>query len=37
MKMALKTQRAKAVATSGRKVTKKAQPKVSKSSRKGTR
>ncbi len=33
MKMALKTQRAKAVATKSRKVTKK----VSKSSRKGTR
>jgi hypothetical protein len=37
MKMVLKTQRAKAVATRGRKVTKKAQPKVSKSSPKGKR
>ena len=37
MKTVLKTKRAKAVATSGRKVTRKVQPKVSKGSRKGTR
>ena len=37
MKTVLKTKRAKAVATSGRKVARKVQPKVSKGSRKGTR
>lgn len=37
MKMVLKTKRAKAVAAGGRKVTRKVQRKVSKSSRKGTR
>ncbi len=37
MRTVLKTKTAKAVVTGGRKVTKKVQPKVSKSSRKGTR
>ncbi len=37
MKTVLKTKRAKAVVAGGRKVTRKAQPKVSKGSRKGTR
>ncbi len=37
MKTVLKTKRAKAAVTGGRKVTRKAQPKVSKSSRKATR
>jgi hypothetical protein len=37
MKTVLKTKRAKAVVASGRKVARKAQPKVSKVSRKGTR
>jgi len=37
MKTVLKTKGAKAVVTSGRKVARKIQPKVSKGSRKGTR